>query len=135
MSLNDPRWGRGSDEPQDKQEGRQNGQDKDERQDGSRDDRAPGNDDRRADGRDSRGQNDRDRNPEGGRREEDLDRLWGEFSDLINSIMNPGGQKRDKKDPRSQLKSRDDFSRDDEDENASGRYPRNDAPRANPAPE
>ena len=135
MSLNDPRWGRGSDEPQDKQDGRQNGQEKDERQDGGRDDRAPTNDDRRADGRDARGQNDRDRNPDGARREEDLDRLWGEFSDLINSIMNPGGQKRDRKDPRSQLKSRDDFSRDDEDENASGRCQRSDSPRANPAPE
>ena len=43
MSLNDPRWGRGSDEPQDKQDGRQNGQEKDERQDGGRDDRAPAN--------------------------------------------------------------------------------------------
>lgn len=144
MSLNDPRWGRGSNEPQDKQDDRADGQKEDERQAGSRDDRASGADDRRAGESNSR--NDRDeRYPNGGqrdaddrRREEDLDRLWGEFSDLLTSIMNPGGQKRDRKDPRSQLKSRDDFSRDDDDRDvrdAADRSRGADAQRGGAAPE
>lgn len=107
MSLNDPRWGRGSDEPNKKDESAREDdrpQDRDER----RDEREARNDAR--DGRDAQDKRD-------GRdgRQEDLDRLWGEFADMINGIMNPGGKRRRSgDDPLSKLKSRDDYSRGDE---------------------
>ena len=98
MSLNDPRWGRGSDEPQDKNEDA-----------GRRDERNDRNDrNDRDDRRDERNERKDDRS-------EDLDRLWGEFSDMVNGILNPGGQRRrQRNDALSKLKSRDDTSLDEE---------------------
>lgn len=134
MSLNDPRWGRGSSEPQDKKN-----------EDGEADDRTPRNgnedsDDRRPDdGRGTTdGRNDRNQNQNargGDRGQEDLDRLWGEFSDLVNSIMKPrGGVQRRNDDPLSKLKSRDDYSRDDEPDDAPARDDR-DEPSYRPQPD
>lgn len=133
MSLNDPHWGRGpaggesddskraqgadgSQQPDDgvrgqdeknERSGRRDQDDHGERQDGyGRDDRGY-RDDR--DDRDGRGGRDR-RSDDG---EDDLDRLWREFTELFRG---PGSRsnRRSPDDPLSHLKSRDDFSRDDD---------------------
>ena len=99
MSLNDPRWGRGSDdEPK-----------KDERPAQDEPPHRENNDDRRD--FDDR-QTNRDRRPQN-QQEEDLEKLWKDFSDMLGGLMgSKGGDTR--RDPRSKLKSRDDYSRDDE---------------------
>lgn len=129
MSLNDPRWGRGSDdESQDKNEetGRSN----------DRNDERTNRDER--DNRESH--NNRDKND----RPEDLDRLWSEVSDLMSGFLNTG--KADKERQRrnealSKLKSRDDTSLGEDDESSDRTDPghrierpfsRDDAPRYTP---
>ena len=104
MSLNDPRWGRGSDE-----EPRRD--DRPAQEDESR--RPNDRDDRTDNGRQaSDNRAGRDERPRRDEPEDDLDRLWREFSDLLQGMT--GGKKPPRRDPRSELKSRDDFSRDDE---------------------
>lgn len=102
MPLNDPRWGRSSDEEPrrddrsaDEEPPRRPDEDDDRRDDNRRDDR------RRGDRRDDNDGMD------------DLDRLWKEFSELLH-----GATGRDRKEDRRHpdLRSRDDFSRDDVDE-------------------
>ena len=111
MSLNDPRWGRGSEEPPENE--------KDRRADGAdeADDRQERNDrNARDDGRNDRhARTDRD-GGDGNGPEDDLDQLWERFREMMGSIMGERQPKRGgRRDPLSQLKSRDDFSRDDED--------------------
>lgn len=111
MSLNDPRWGRGSDdEPK-----------KDERPAQEEPPHREDNDDRRdVDDR----QTNRDRRPQNPQ-DEDLEKLWKDFSDMLGGLMGTkGGQTR--RDPRSKLKSRDDYSRDDEPDDNSWEAPRDD---------
>lgn len=115
MSLNDPRWGRGSEEPPENEKDRrrddaETADDRQERNDrDDRDDRRHG-DDGRNDRHDRNARN--DRGPE-----DDLDQLWERFREMMGDLM---GERRPKRsgrpDPLSQLKSRDDFSRDDEDD-------------------
>lgn len=102
MPLNDPRWGRSSDEEP-------------RRDDRSADEEPPRrpdeDDDRRDDNRrDDRRRSDRREDNDG---MDDLDRLWKEFSELLH-----GATGRDRKEDRRHpdLRSRDDFSRDDVDE-------------------
>lgn len=111
MPLNDPRWGRSSDEEPrrddrsaDEEPPRRPDEDDDRRDDNRRDDR------RRGDRRDDNDGMD------------DLDRLWKEFSELLH-----GATGRDRKEDRRHpdLRSRDDFSRDDVDER-DDRYGRDD---------
>lgn len=116
MSLNDPHWGRGSDEPQDtkKDEGREetpaggrnNGRDdyndRDDRND--RDDIPSRNARNRRTDRDNRDDGEGD----------ELDRLWRNFTDMINDAMGGRNENRRREDLRSRLKSRDDFSYEDD---------------------
>ena len=101
MPLNDPRWGRSSDEeprrderPSDEEPPRRPDEDDDRRDDNRRDDRR----------RDRRDESDG---------MDDLDRLWKEFSDLLHGAAGRG-RKDDHR--HSGLRSRDDFSRDDVDD-------------------
>lgn len=107
MSLNDPHWGRGPDDGKrnDEERGDGEGRSADNRNHDERDDR-PEDGRRNDDRRDRRGP------------EEDLDRLWGEFSDMLNGMLGGGGRGRrqQQEDPLSRLKSRDDFSREDDEE-------------------
>ena len=112
MPLNDPRWGRSSDE-----EPR-----KDDRPADEEPPRRPNDDERRDDNR--RDDNRRDDNRRNDRRRDDnddgmddLDRLWKEFSELIHGAAGRG--KSDQRHP--DLRSRDDFSRDDVDDRADDR--------------
>ena len=146
MSLNDPHWGRGSDEPQDtkKDEGREEtpagGRNKGRDDYNDRDDR----NDRDDASRNARGsRNDRgDRynrdNRDDGEGDE-LDRLWRNFTDMINDAMGSRNENRRREDLRSQLKSRDDFSydddrgrRDESRDNRDDRYDRDEDPAAGP---
>ncbi|MDO5530569.1 FtsH protease activity modulator HflK [Sutterella sp.] len=117
MSLNDPRWGRGSSEPQKENEEDREARDRaDAENERGQDDQARGGEDAR-DERKGRPETLAEQTKRENReREEDLDRLWGEFTNLINTIMNPAGQSKGRgaNDQLSKLKSRDDFSRDDE---------------------
>lgn len=101
MPLNDPRWGRSSDEeprrddrPSDEEPPRRPDEDDDRRDDNRRDDRR----------RDRRDESDG---------MDDLDRLWKEFSDLLHGAT---GRGRKDEHRHSGLRSRDDFSRDDVDD-------------------
>lgn len=100
MSLNDPRWGRDSDES--KEDARSSGESEsrgDDRRD-SRDDDSGSSDEKRAGGRKSSDSGD------------ELDNLWADFTDMMKKMGFPA--KEENKDRRSELKSRDDFSFDDE---------------------
>ena len=145
MSLNDPHWGRGpaggesddskrpqaadgSRQPEDGRDQDENGADRPHRSD--RDERADR--DERVRGEDAGGRrgSDRSRNEQrDGGGEDDLDRLWREFTDLFRGESRRG-DRRDPNDPLSHLKSRDDFSRDDEPEDrrsdSAGGEPRRD---------
>lgn len=89
MSLNDPRWGRGSEEPPENE--------KDRRADGAdeADDRQERNDrNARDDGRNDRhARNDRD-GGDGNGPEDDLDQLWERFREMMGSIMGERQPKR-----------------------------------------
>jgi membrane protease subunit HflK len=114
MSLNDPRWGRSSDEDEQRRnDGREDG---DAQQDGG--------DDRRGE------QNAQDRGGRGGdgrgpRRDgdEDIDRLWKEFSDMLQGMLGGGRRPNRQEELRRKLKSRDDFSGEDsDDDNGNDRW-------------
>lgn len=110
MSLNDPRWGRDSDES--KEDARSSGE-SDEKEDRreTRGEDSGSSDDKRGSGRRSNDSGD------------ELDNLWADFTDMMKKMGFPG--KDENKDRRSELKSRDDFSFDDDrDESPSKSEPR-----------
>lgn len=106
MSLNDPRWGRGSQErPEDEKD--RNDADEADKNGVNRN----GSDDR--DDRDERNNESGGRSPRRNGPEDDLDQLWERFREMMGDIMGdkPGSARRNRANPHSQLKSRDDFSR------------------------
>lgn len=141
MSLNDPHWGRSSDEEKKNDRGDneqrsdgvgENGEEQNARQNPSaQDDRNSA--DSSADGsrRTSRdaGEDDeqRDRRPQGLLSDDDLENLWSNFQQAANKIMGRQGRS-NQEDLRSRLKSRDDFSRDDEPNDAAPRQKGDDYP-------
>lgn len=141
MSLNDPHWGRSSDEEKKNDCG-----DNEQRSDGvgedggeqnarqnpnAQDDRNPA--DSSADGsrrtsRDAREDDEqRDRRSQGLLSDDDLENLWSNFQQAANKIMGRQGRS-NQEDLRSRLKSRDDFSRDDEPNDAAPRQKGDDYP-------
>lgn len=141
MSLNDPHWGRSSDEEKKNDRG-----DNEQRSDGvgedggeqnarqnpnAQDDRNPA--DSSADGsrRTSRDAHEddeqRDRRSQGLLSDDDLENLWSNFQQAANKIMGRQGRS-NQEDLRSRLKSRDDFSRDDEPNDAAPRQKGDDYP-------
>lgn len=134
MSLNDPHWGRSSDEEKKNDRGDneqrsdgvgENGEEQNARQNPSaQDDRKPA--DSSADGsrrtsRDAREDDEqRDRRPQGLLSDDELENLWSNFQQAANKIMGRQGRL-NQEDLRSRLKSRDDFSRDDEPNDAAPR--------------
>ena len=141
MSLNDPHWGRSSDEEKKNDRG-----DNEQRSDGvgedggeqnarqnpnAQDDRNPA--DSSADGsrrtsRDAREDDEqRDRRSQGLLSDDDLENLWSNFQQAANKIMGRHGRS-NQEDLRSRLKSRDDFSRDDEPNDAAPRQKGDDYP-------
>ena len=141
MSLNDPHWGRSSDEEKKNDRG-----DNEQRSDGvgedggeqnarqnpnAQDDRNPA--DSSADGsrrtsRDAREDDEqRDRRSQGLLSDDDLENLWSNFQQAANKIMGRQGRS-NQEDLRSRLKSRDDFSRDDEPNDAAPRQKGDDYP-------
>lgn len=141
MSLNDPHWGRSSDEEKKNDRG-----DNEQRSDGvgedggeqnarqnpnAQDDRNPA--DSSADGsrrtsRDAREDDEqRDRRSQGLLSDDDLENLWSNFQQAANKIMGRQGRS-NQEDLRSRLKSRDDFSRDDEPNDATPRQKGDDYP-------
>lgn len=141
MSLNDPHWGRSSDE--EKKNGRgdneqrsdgvgEDGEEQNARQNpNAQDDRNPA--DSSADGsrrtsRDAREDDEqRDRRSQGLLSDDDLENLWSNFQQAANKIMGRQGRS-NQEDLRSRLKSRDDFSRDDEPNDAAPRQKGDDYP-------
>lgn len=127
MSLNDPHWGRSSDEEKKNDRGDneqrsdgvgEDGEEQNARQNpNAQDDRNPA--DSSADGsrrtsRDAREDDEqRDRHSQGLLSDDDLENLWSNFQQAANKIMGRQGRS-NQEDLRSRLKSRDDFSRDDE---------------------
>lgn len=141
MSLNDPHWGRSSDEEKKNDRGDneqrsdgvgEDGEEQNARQNpNAQDDRNPA--DSSADGsrrtsRDAREDDEqRDRRSQGLLSDDDLENLWSNFQQAANKIM--GRQVRsNQEDLRSRLKSRDDFSRDDEPNDAAPRQKGDDYP-------
>ena len=126
MSLNDPRWGRASEE-EPRRDDRPADEEPPRRSDGEENARPQ---DRRADqGREDNRRDEKapQKKNEPFEMDEDLDRLWKDFSDMVQSVM--GGKRPQRGDDlRSKLKSRDDFSRDDEPE-APQEEPRREEPR------
>lgn len=141
MSLNDPHWGRSSDEEKKNDRG-----DNEQRSDGvgedggeqnarqnpnAQDDRNPA--DSSADGsrrtsRDAREDDEqRDRRSQGLLSDDDLENLWSNFQQAANKIMGRQGRS-NQEDLRSRLKSRDDFSRDDEPNDVAPRQKGDDYP-------
>ena len=141
MSLNDPHWGRSSDEEKKNDRG-----DNEQRSDGvgedggeqnarqnpnAQDDRNPA--DSSADGsrrtsRDAREDDEqRDRRSQGLLSDDDLENLWSNFQQAANKIMGRQGRS-NQEDLRSRLKSCDDFSRDDEPNDAAPRQKGDDYP-------
>lgn len=134
MSLNDPHWGRSSDEEKKNDRGDneqrsdgvgEDGEEQNARQNpNAQDDRNPA--DSSADGsrrtsRDAREDDEqRDRRSQGLLSDDDLENLWSNFQQAANKIMGRQGRS-NQEDLRSRLKSRDDFSRDDEPNDASPR--------------
>lgn len=141
MSLNDPHWGRSSDEEKKNDRGDneqrsdgvgENGEEQNARQNPSaQDDRNSA--DSSADGsrrtsRDAREDDEqRDRRPQGLLLDDDLENLWSNFQQAANKIMGRQGRS-NQEDLRSRLKSRDDFSRDDEPNDAAPRKKGDDYP-------
>ena len=134
MSLNDPHWGRSSDEEKKNDRGDneqrsdgvgEDGEEQNARQNpNAQDDRNPA--DSSADGsrrtsRDAREDDEqRDRRSQGLLSDDDLENLWSNFQQAANKIMGRQGRS-NQEDLRSRLKSRDDFSRDDEPNDAAPR--------------
>lgn len=141
MSLNDPHWGRSSDEEKkiDRGDNEQrsdgvgeDGEEQNARQNpNAQDDRNPA--DSSADGsrrtsRDAREDDEqRDRRSQGLLSDDDLENLWSNFQQAANKIMGRQGRS-NQEDLRSRLKSRDDFSRDDEPNDAAPRQKGDDYP-------
>lgn len=141
MSLNDPHWGRSSDEEKKNDRGDneqrsdgvgEDGEEQNARQNPSaQDDRKPA--DSSADGsrrtsRDAREDDEqRDRRSQGLLSDDDLENLWSNFQQAANKIMGRQGRS-NQEDLRSRLKSRDDFSRDDEPNDAAPRQKGDDYP-------
>lgn len=141
MSLNDPHWGRSSDEEKknDRRDNEQrsdgvgeDGEEQNARQNpNAQDDRNPA--DSSADGsrrtsRDAREDDEqRDRRSQGLLSDDDLENLWSNFQQAANKIMGRQGRS-NQEDLRSRLKSRDDFSRDDEPNDAAPRQKGDDYP-------
>lgn len=141
MSLNDPHWGRSSDEEKKNDRGDneqrsdgvgENGEEQNARQNPSaQDDRNSA--DSSADGsrrtsRDAREDDEqRDRRSQGLLSDDDLENLWSNFQQAANKIMGRQGRS-NQEDLRSRLKSRDDFSRDDEPNDAAPRKKGDDYP-------
>lgn len=141
MSLNDPHWGRSSDEEKKNDRGDneqrsdgvgENGEEQNARQNpNAQDDRNPA--DSSADGsrrtsRDAREDDEqRDRRSQGLLSDDDLENLWSNFQQAANKIMGRQGRS-NQEDLRSRLKSRDDFSRDDEPNDAAPRQKGDDYP-------
>ena len=141
MSLNDPHWGRSSDEEKKNDRGDneqrsdgvgEDGEEQNARQNpNAQDDRNPA--DSSADGsrrtsRDAREDDEqRDRRSQGLLSDDDLENLWSNFQQAANKIMGRQGRS-NQEDLRSQLKSRDDFSRDDEPNDAAPRQKSDDYP-------
>lgn len=141
MSLNDPHWGRSSDEEKKNDRGDneqrsdgvgEDGEEQNARQNpNAQDDRNPA--DSSADGsrrtsRDAREDDEqRDRRSQGLLSDDDLENLWSNFQQAANKIMGRQGRS-NKEDLRSRLKSRDDFSRDDEPNDAAPRQKGDDYP-------
>lgn len=141
MSLNDPHWGRSSDEEKKNDRG-----DNEQRSDGvgedggeqnarqnpnAQDDRNPADsfaDGSRRTSRDAREDDEqRDRRSQGLLSDDDLENLWSNFQQAANKIMGRQGRS-NQEDLRSRLKSRDDFSRDDEPNDAAPRQKGDDYP-------
>ena len=141
MSLNDPHWGRSSDEEKKNDRGDneqrsdgvgEDGEEQNARQNpNAQDDRNPA--DSSADGsrrtsRDAREDDEqRDRRSQGLLSDDDLENLWSNFQQAANKIMGRQGRS-NQEDLRSRLKSRDDFSRDDEPNDAAPRHKGDDYP-------
>ena len=141
MSLNDPHWGRSSDEEKKNDRGDneqrsdgvgEDGEEQNARQNpNAQDDRNPA--DSSADGsrrtsRDAREDDEqRDRRSQGLLSDDDLENLWSNFQQAANKIMGRQGRS-NQEDLRSWLKSRDDFSRDDEPNDAAPRQKGDDYP-------
>ena len=141
MSLNDPHWGRSSDEEKKNDRGDneqrsdgvgEDGEEQNARQNpNAQDDRNPA--DSSADGsrrtsRDVREDDEqRDRRSQGLLSDDDLENLWSNFQQAANKIMGRQGRS-NQEDLRSRLKSRDDFSRDDEPNDAAPRQKGDDYP-------
>lgn len=141
MSLNDPHWGRSSDEEKKNDRGDneqrsdgvgEDGEEQNARQNpNAQDDRNPA--DSSADGsrrtsRDAREDDEqRDRRSQGLLSDDDLENLWSNFQQAANKIMGRQGRS-NQEDLRSRLKSRDDLSRDDEPNDAAPRQKGDDYP-------
>ena len=141
MSLNDPHWGRSSDEEKKNDRGDneqrsdgvgEDGEEQNARQNpNAQDDRNPA--DSSADGsrrtsRDAREDDEqRDRRSQGLLSDDDLENLWSNFQQAANKIMGRQGRS-NQEDLRSRLKSRDDFSQDDEPNDAAPRQKSDDYP-------
>lgn len=141
MSLNDPHWGRSSDEEKKNDRGDneqrsdgvgEDGEEQNARQNpNAQDDRNPA--DSSADGsrrtsRDAREDDEqRDRRSQDLLSDDDLENLWSNFQQAANKIMGRQGRS-NQEDLRSRLKSRDDFSRDDEPNDAAPRQKGDDYP-------
>ena len=141
MSLNDPHWGRSSDEEKKNDRGDneqrsdgvgEDGEEQNARQNpNAQDDRNPA--DSSADGsrrtsRDAREDDEqRDRRSQGLLSDDDLENLWSNFQQASYKIMGRQGRS-NQEDLRSRLKSRDDFSRDDEPNDAAPRQKGDDYP-------
>lgn len=141
MSLNDPHWGRSSDEEKKNDRGDneqrsdgvgEDGEEQNARQNpNAQDDRNPADsstDGSRRTSRDAREDDEqRDRRSQGLLSDDDLENLWSNFQQAANKIMGRQGRS-NQEDLRSRLKSRDDFSRDDEPNDATPRQKGDDYP-------
>lgn len=141
MSLNDPHWGRSSDEEKKNDRGDneqrsdgvgEDGEEQNARQNpNAQDDRNPADssaDGSRRSSRDAReDEQQRDRRSQGLLSDDDLENLWSNFQQAANKIMGRQGRS-NQEDLRSRLKSRDDFSRDDEPNDAAPRQKGDDYP-------
>ena len=141
MSLNDPHWGRSSDEEKKNDRGDneqrsdgvgEDGEEQNARQNpNAQDDRNPA--DSSADGsrrtsRDAREDDEqRDRRSQGLLSDDDLENLWSNFQQAANKIMGRQGRS-NQEDLRSRLKRRADFSRDAEPTDAAPRQKGDDYP-------
>ena len=141
MSLNDTHWGRSSDEEKKNDRGDneqrsdgvgEDGEEQNARQNpNAQDDRNPADsstDGSRRTSRDAREDDEqRDRRSQGLLSDDDLENLWSNFQQAANKIMGRQGRS-NQEDLRSRLKSRDDFSRDDEPNDATPRQKGDDYP-------